>query len=165
MRRSIVRSTILLIIAISILPAACSSHGRLRLQQAGEFNVTPEDLVRTWKNYDVYYSGVATHRISAILFDPKDDGKTMAVHPWWVKVEDQALLEEVMEWITFDMNYDPVVWTIVGPDNGFYGYLYTGWNHALIRVVDEKTLWIDDMSWPPDSHGANTRDRGAPVGQ
>ena len=156
--------TVLLAISISILPSACSNFGKLRLQQAGEPRVIPEELVRTWKNYDVYYSGVATHRISAVLLDPKEDHKTMAVHPWWVKVEDEMLLQEVMEWITFDVQFDPVVWSIFGPDNDFYGYLYTAWNHALIRVVDEKTLWIDDMSMPPDYPPGDNIDRGVAAG-
>jgi len=153
--------TVLLVISISILPTACSNYGKLRLQQVGKPGVTPDDLVRNWRSYDVYYSGVASHRVSAVLFDPRGDDKKMAVHPWWVKIDNEMFLLEVMEWITFDMQFEPFVWRIMGPYDGFYGYLYTPWNHALLRVMDEKTLWIDDMSMPPDYQPGDNRVRGA----
>jgi hypothetical protein len=164
MRRKIILKAILMILAIPIFLSACSNYGKLRLQPSSGTKVTTEDLVRNWKDYDVYYSGIATHRPSAVLFDPKGDSKTMTVHPWWVKVANERMLMEIMDWMTFDKHFDPVVWRVLGPNNDFYAYLYTAWNHALIRVVDENTLWINEMSLPRDYPGGEGRDGGASSG-
>jgi hypothetical protein len=42
----------------------------------------------------------------------------------------------------------PIVWRILGPDDQFYGYMYTAWDHVLIKEVDNKTLWVDDIPMP-----------------
>ena len=34
----------------------------------------------------------------------------------------------------------------------FYGYLYTAHHHVLIRVVNDKTMWLDEMVLPPFSY-------------
>jgi hypothetical protein len=39
---------------------------------------------------------------------------------------------------------------ILGPDDQFYGYFFSAWTHAYIEVIDEKTLWIEDIPLAPD---------------
>jgi hypothetical protein len=38
--------------------------------------------------------------------------------------------------------------------------MYTAWTHALIRVIDEKTLWVNDMSIPRDYPAGGTTETG-----
>jgi hypothetical protein len=158
MKRTIL--PILLIMAFSVLQA-CSSYGRLAHQPA----VSAEDLFQMREEYEVYFAGVSTHRPSAVLFDPKDDDRVMTVHPWWIKMEDPAMLREILEWMVADVQIEPVVWRILGSDGAFYGYLYTAWNHALLRAVDEKTLWIDDMSRSKQYPGGDFRDNAVSAGE
>lgn len=144
------------VILISLSLAACAglgSYGKLRLQPQGKAKVTPERLIENWKDYDIHYAGLSISKPSAVLFDPGGDGKTIQCHAWWVRIEDQEMLKEVMGWLAFDKNFDPVVWRILGPGDEFYGYLYTWWSNPLIKVVDDHTLYVDDLSAPPNYPG------------
>jgi hypothetical protein len=146
-------SMLLGVVLITLSLAACAGpggYGKLRLQPEGKDKVTPAKLLKEWNDYDVYYAGISTSRPSAVLFDPKGDGNTIQCHKWWIRIEDRETLKEVMSWLTFDMHFEPVVWRILGPEDEFFGYMYTWWNHVLIRVVDGHTIWVNDMSMPPD---------------
>ncbi len=136
--------------------SGCSGYGKLRLQEQGKDKVTPEHLARNWKEYNIYFAGISYNKPSALLFDPRGDSKTLQVHPWWERVEDEGTLHEILKWMEFRKDFDPVVWRILGPKGDFFGYMYTAWNHARMKVVDENTLWVDQLSMPPDyAPGAN----------
>jgi hypothetical protein len=137
--RFLLSAALLMGIAVS----GCSGlgqWGRLGLQPQGEGKVTPEQLAKTWKEYNVYFAGIVYDKPSALIFDPKGDGKTLQVHPWWERVEDEKTLQEILTWMGFRKDFDPVVWRILGPKGDFYGYMYTAWNHARIKSVDENTI-------------------------
>lgn len=141
------------VVLMSLSLAGCAGlggYGKLSLQPEGKDRVTPAKLMENWRDYDIHYAGLAVHRPSAVLFDPKVDGKTIQVHEWWIRIGDENTLREVMEWLVFDRHFDPVVWRILVPGGDLYGYLYTWWSNPLIKVVDDHTLWIDDLSMPPD---------------
>jgi hypothetical protein len=155
--------TLLGVILISLSLAGCAGldgYGKLRLQPGGKDKITPEKLLENWKDYDIHYTGLSISKPSAVLFDPKGDDRTIQCHKWWVRIEDQETLKEVMSWLTFDNHFDPVVWRILGPGDEFYGYMYTWWNNPLIKVVDEHTLYIDDLSMPPNYPGGSALDGG-----
>jgi hypothetical protein len=143
----------LILILILFAFAGCaglSSYGKLYLPVDGKNRVTIQHLVERWQDYDIYWAGVSTHRPSAILFDPKGDDRVLQVHHWWVKVDRVETLLELVRWIRFDIRYDPAVREVLGPDDLLFGYMYTAWPYARILVKDEKTLWVDDLSMPPE---------------
>jgi hypothetical protein len=148
------RHTILFFVILAALPllgcAGLHAYGSLRLLAGGKEGVTMERLVDRWQDYDIYYSGIAVHKPSAILFDPKGDEKTLQVHPWWVRVEKKDMLLEILKWMDFYRRFPPRLRAVLGPDNAFFGYMYTPWDHALIKVVDDKTLWVNELSMPRD---------------
>lgn len=145
------------LVAVFVLAMwGCSQWGGLRLQPQGKGKATPEELARNWKEYNVYFTGIAVEKPSALIFDPKGDNKNLEVHPWWAKVEDQETILEVIKWMEFRRDFDPVVWRIIGPNGDFYGYMYTAWTHARVKVLGENTVWVDQLAMPPDyAPGAN----------
>lgn len=145
---------VLFLVILMLVPlmgcAGVQSHGKLRFQAGDRERVTIEQLVERWQSFDVYYSGIAVHKPSAILFDPKGDERTLQVHPWWVRVDSKDTLLEIFEWINFYRKYPPRLRVVLGPNDDFFGYIYSAWDHALIRVVDDKTLWVNELSMPRD---------------
>jgi hypothetical protein len=83
------------------------------------------------------------------MFDPKKDSKTL-LSDKWIKVEDQETVSDLISWIQHTTEFYPRLQRILGPDDQFYGYFYSGWDHVLIKVVDERTLWVYDLPIPPD---------------
>ena len=121
---------------------ASGEYGRLGL--AGS-DMTIEQLVTHWEDYHVSYAGVNTNKPNAILFDPKGDDKVITLHKFWTPVKDKSKLSEIMVWMP---PVDPRValYEIRGPGEQVFGYIYMFNAAPLIRVVDEKTLWIDNIT-------------------
>jgi len=36
----------------------------------------------------------------------------------------------------------------LGPDDQFYGYLFFAWDYAVIKAVDDKTMYVYDLESP-----------------
>jgi hypothetical protein len=139
---------IILILPISTL-AFFGPYGKLRVQPRGMEKVTIKMLEENWQDYHVYFAGPWIGRPSAIMFDPKGDDKKLVPHKGWVPVKDEKDFLEVAWGIRVgQVAFWPIVWRILGPDDQFYGYMYTAWDHVLIKVVDNKTLWVDDIPLP-----------------
>lgn len=142
------------IIVIIFLISGCvglGGYGKIRLEQSYGMKTTIQDLQKNWGDYTVFYAGLDIDKPGAIMFDPKNDEKKLVGHEWWAPVKDQEQLTEILHWAnTYYSYYSPVLWRILGPDNQFYGYLYTGYTHVMIRKVDDSTLWVDELVVPPD---------------
>ena len=122
-------------------------YGKLRITVGKGQNVTIEELEETWRNYHVYYAGVRIASPSAVVFDIRGDDRTITYHEWWTEVRDGEDLSDLIKGLRLD-EYPPRLWQVSGPENQLYGYMYTARTHALIKVVDPKTLWIDEMTLP-----------------
>ncbi|NVM25603.1 MAG: hypothetical protein HWN70_06755 [Desulfobacterales bacterium] len=134
------------------LVSGCSwykSYGKVRLQSGPGHKVTIQELQQNWHDYTIYYAGSSVQLPSAIMFDPKKDTKTL-MSDKWIKVEDQETLSELISWIQGTTRFPPRLQRILGPDDQFYGYFYSGWHHVVLKVVDETTLWVYDLPVPPD---------------
>jgi hypothetical protein len=109
---------------------------------------TIEQLSENWKDYYVYvfYLSGSQSRPYAIMFDPKDDGRKLQVHKLWSPVKEEKQLHTLIALVTRS-EWLAGMWVIHSPDKQTYGYMYTSHNDVAIRVVDEKTLWLDKM-WP-----------------
>ena len=127
-----------------------NNYGKIRLQPWRGEKMTVEKLKERWQDYRVYYAGLDIDKPGAIMFDPKNDERELVLHKWWDPVKDRDELEEIIQWAdTSYSHYYPAVWRILGPDDQFYGYLFTAHHHVLIRVVNDKTMWLDEMVLPP----------------
>ena len=144
------KSRLLLFMPIAaILPAlffGCIESGKYgRLSMAGS-DMTIEQLQKQWKEYNVSYAGVNAESVNAILFDPKSDGRQITLQQFWVSVNDAGELSELMRWINVFKVEPPSLYRVLGPGGQVFGYLYMLPSAPEIKVVDENTLWIGDLS-------------------
>jgi hypothetical protein len=109
--------------------------------------VTLQDLVKNWEAYDIYYAGLSDDTPAALLFDPRNDDKTLSGKRW-KKVEDQKLLASMVDFIQKYTLFDPRLYSIVGPDHQVYGYVFSPTNEVRLKVVDEKTIYVYEVESP-----------------
>ena len=141
--------SILVFALIALYCAACvpSDHyGRLVIDGP---DMTIQQLFDRWQDYNVSYAGVEADIPNAILFDPKGDDKTITLHPYWSPVRDREELQDLLAGIWSFKLDPPRLYKIIGPNNLVFGYLYTLDTYAHIKVIDDNTLWIDDMTLRP----------------
>jgi hypothetical protein len=143
----------LLAIVPMFVMSGCSGYGKIRTQSGPGDDITIEKLIENWHDYTVYYAGYAINNPSGIMFDPKNDDKTLMPSDRWTKLDDKASVIDVISWIKAQAQgtpeHYPLVYSILGPNDQFYGYLFSGWDHLLTKVVDDHTLWVYDLPDPP----------------
>ena len=127
------------------------NYGKLRRLPADRNEVTIQDLIDKWENYDIYYSdkydGSDTRSPLGIMFDPKNND-TALVGDRWKKVGNQETLIEMTRWIYPTTQYEPWLSEILGPDGRFYGYLYYSYGFATLKVVDDHTMYVFNLEEP-----------------
>jgi len=132
---------------------SCSgNYGRLVAQWGPGDEHTIRGLADAWDKSLVYYTGPSFSFPSAVMFDPKEDGRKL-VPDKWLPVKDRAQLDEIVEWLEFRPMFRPILFRILGPDGKPYGYLYSHKTDVLIKAVGYNTLWVSDMPLPPISLG------------
>jgi hypothetical protein len=142
-----------LIVGLALLGllTACAPYGKLRLPTGPGDRMTLAQLEENWQNYNVLYAGQHRKLPSAVLFDRTDDNITLTGDRWF-PVEDRETLKDLIDWIKREQPigvYYPRVWEMRGPDGSFYGYMYTAWTNAVMKVVDENTVFVYDLPFPP----------------
>lgn len=143
-------SILLLFSVFLIFMHGCMSpkeYGGIRPVSSPENTVTIAEIIKGWQNYSIYYADVNPAYPSAILIDPKGD-ELRLTNDRWVPVKKQDELIELIKWIDMDIDSPPDLLAVLGPDEQVFGYLYTGWHHVLIKLVDSTTLWVDDSPLP-----------------
>jgi hypothetical protein len=115
-----------------------------------------QELETNWPRYVIYY--IPEH---AVLFDPKDDGNTLAVSSRWIKFEnDKKTWVEILRQNTqtTDSIFDSLLQTttgfleIIGPDEQFFGYLvHKKMDLVALNVIDRNTMRI--YYSPPRTEG------------
>jgi hypothetical protein len=123
------------------------SYGKIRVLSRHEEKVSIQELEKNWQDYIIYYAGLSVDTAAAIMFDPKNDGKTL-IGDRWIKIEDKETLLELIGWIRTYIQFDPRLWRILGPDEQFYGYLFFASDYAVIKAVDDKTMYVYDIESP-----------------
>jgi hypothetical protein len=146
---------VLMVLSLIFLVSGCAwlrSYGKLRLQSRDEKKVTIQELKDNWRDYTIYYAGYyGIKQPSAVMFDPKKDDRAL-MGDKWTKVEDQETLSELISSIQCHKAlYYPRLWKVLGPDDQLYGYLFSAWDSVpvVIRVVDDRTMWVHDVPLPP----------------
>ena len=148
-----------IIVLLSVfLMSGCSwlkSYGKIRLQTGPGKKVTIQELRDNWHDYSIYYAGyygsLSIKHPSADMFDLKNDKRAL-VGDKWTKVEDEETLSKLISSIQSQKAmYYPRLWRILGPDDQFYGYLFSGWDRVpvVIKVVDDTTMWVYNLRLPP----------------
>ena len=135
----------------TILISGCSGYGKLQYQTQYREKVTIQELIENSDDYHIHYFGYAINNSSGIMFDPKKDSKTLIPSDRWASVEGRERVTEVVNWLQIH-NYPGYylrLYKILGPDDKLYGYLFTGWNHVVFKVVDESTLFVYGLPDPP----------------
>ena len=155
---------ILILFALLFSIVGCAHYGKVGYEPPNEVEVTLEDLIDSWSAYHVYYSGYDVNNAAGILFDPKADDKTLMPTDRWIKVNDKETLIELISWIKLNdfPSYLPRVYKIYGPEDALYGYIYSGWYHAVAKVIDENSMLLYDLPDPPHYYGPDGNDNKAP---
>ncbi len=135
----------------------CAGYGKIRPLPGDGDKLTVQELIENSDDYNIYYSGYSTNNPSGILFDPKRDNKTLVPGDGWIKVEGRETVSEIVSWIQIlDFPwYMPELFSILDSDEQSYGYLFTGWHHLVSKVVDESTLFVNDLPSPPQYYDYN----------
>ena len=131
------------------------NYGKLREQSKDVNKVTIESLKENWSDYIIYYAGyygsISIKHPSAVMFDPRNDSKELVGDKWTI-VKDMHTLSELLSSIQSQENVGglyPRLWKILGPDDHFYGFLFTAWNHVVTKVIDDTKMWVYDLPFPP----------------
>jgi len=144
-------SVFLVAIIISSCALWSKNYGKLRIVSKSQNEVTIQDLIDKWEDYNIYYSdkyeGYNVRRPLGIMFDPKNNDTTL-VGDRWKKVENQRDLIEMTEWIYPNTHYEPWLNEILGPDGRFYGYLYCSYVFVTLKVIDDKTMYVFNLEEP-----------------
>ncbi len=142
--RNIALAGIFLMLALIV--GCAGGYGTMRVEDKGVMTV--DTLVSNWQNYEIYYAGDGTIAV-AVVFDPKNDGKTLKMGPRWDRMPDQTALNRMVGYIkqrTPIGVYAPTLYAILGPDGTTYGYVYTMLDHLVINVIDNNTMLVESLS-------------------
>jgi hypothetical protein len=143
------RQTASVIAVLAVLAAAygCANYGLIK---AAGNEMTIQTLVNNWKDYDVSWTGLSVGEPTALMFDPRGSWKRLEGEIWHKVESEQALLAFIGS-LQANQIYYPIVWSIVGPDGEFYGYLYSGWKHTVVKSLDKTTVQVNGI--PPVLRG------------
>ena len=152
MRNSLYKYLIITASPILFIISACADHGKLSLSPRNETNALLADLQSQTDRYVIHYHGNSEKFVSGILFDPKDDGKSIKPEGLlWEEVRDPEAITSIIRTIQQGDHpgYFPRLYKINDSMGNFYGYLFTGWSYLVIRPVDEQTLRVYGLKGPP----------------
>lgn len=144
-------ATALVLVGLLLVFSGCAVYTGARSQMAHGNRITVQGLVKDWQNFNVYFTGHGRGHPSAVLFEPKEDGRAVIADRWW-KVEQYEILADLIDSIQRQLPigfYYPRLLELVDPDNIPYAYVFTSWDHVPVKLVDERTLFVYDIPLPP----------------
>ena len=142
----------IIVFIVALLISGCASftgYGKVRPQPFRGERINIEQLEENWQDYTIHYAGLNVSNPLGIMFDPKNDETTL-VGDRWIKVDDKETVSEIISWIKSYTEYNPQVWTILGPDDRLYGYLFYLEGHVVVKVIDDTTMYVYDLKDPRD---------------
>jgi len=154
-----------IIIILAIIIAGCSGYGKLVIKSKNEAEGTIEKLIKNSDNYDIHHFGNGKKFVSGIIFNPKKDNKKLMLGDMWVEINEQTTISDIVKRMkgSDDLRgFNPTLYEIVGPDGVFYGYLFTGWFHIVLKKINDDTLSVYGLNDPPeylDAKGASVKSR------
>jgi hypothetical protein len=142
---------VVVVLGIALAVSGCGTSGGVRSHVVYGNGVTVHDLVTDWRDFTIHFAGHGRGHPSAVLFKPKDDDTVIIADRWW-KVEDFDILKDLVDSIQRQLPiayFYPKLLQLVGPDNHRYGYVFTSWDHVVVKLLDERTLYLYDLPLPP----------------
>lgn len=133
-----------------LLVSGCSwlkGYGKVRVLPREEAKLAIGGLKEKWEDYSIYYAGLKVGTAAAVMFDPKSDKRTL-IGDKWIRVEDQGTLLKLISVIESYIQCNPRLYRILGPDNQLYGYIFYAWCHPVIKLFDDRTLYVYDIESP-----------------
>ncbi len=152
--------SIYIITVLILLISGCANYGKLRVESRNvniastkssakySEKMTIDKLVNNWQDYDIYYSGYRRDRATGIMFDPKKDDLRL-LGDWWEKIDSKESLDFVLKWINFPTTFYEIIplYSMIGPGEKVYGYMYTPFVHVTFKQVDEKSMYVYYLEW------------------
>lgn len=127
----------------------CSSYATLVRSDEANEGLNIRVLEKNWEAYTIYHTrtGGAHYGNVALLFDPKDDDRTLVARRW-TRIEDKKTLSGIID--NMDRRgYRPGMYNIVGPNGIDYGYLYAARRWLITKVESETTMHVYDFPTRP----------------
>ena len=151
------KSRFLSVFLLALIISGCASwqenYGKLRILPENRNEVTIQDLINNWDDYNIYYSdqyeGFSVRSPLGIMFDPKGNDTTL-VGDRWKKVGKQKDLIEMTKWIYPTTQYEPWLNEILGPDGRFYGYLYYSYGIVVLKLTDDGKMYVYELEEPAE---------------
>jgi hypothetical protein len=147
MKMSITISRFALATALLFFTIGCSSYAKLVRSDEANDRLNIRTLEKNWEAYTIYYTdtGGAHYGNVALLFDPKDDDRTLVAHRW-TQIEDKKTLSSIIDNMD-QRGYRPGMYNIVGTNGNDYGYLYAAKRWLITKVESDTTMHVYDF--PP----------------
>jgi hypothetical protein len=134
-----------ILILLFIFIMGCSGEsGKIKTQSKGESKITQQELIDNWSDYTIWLKS------AAVVFDPKNDNRTILVSSHWGAVKDQETWTEIVKanttsdgkispvWADYSMTRVREIW---GPDNQLYGFIIHQQKDLVnVRLVEKNTL-------------------------
>ena len=110
--------------------------------------MTVQVLAENWQDYHISYSGFSIDRPLGLLFDPKNDDKTI-VSEHWTKIQNGKTVSNVIGWMETFGGRRARLYRIYGADDQFYGYIFTFLTSVTTKQVGENTLSVYPLETLP----------------
>jgi hypothetical protein len=120
------------------LISGCASLGIPERRQTG---MTVQALERDWNDYTVYYSATPGGIPTAIMFAPKNSENKL-VGKSWTRVENRGTLSGLILRVQAFSKHVSSTWSIMGPNNQLFGYIFTPSPRILMKAVDNHTVYV-----------------------
>ncbi len=138
-----------LAIALLLFTMGCVSDVNLVRSDEANDKLNIRTLEKNREAYTIYYThtGGARYGNVALLFDPKDDDRTL-VASRWTRIEDKKTLSSIIGNMDH-RGYRPDLYNIVGPNGNDFGYLYAARRWLITKVESDTTMHVYDFPSRP----------------
>ncbi len=139
---------LIIILILFLLIAGCTgSYGRIVKQPDNTPKVTIDDLKQSWNDYYIYSGSRDGVRPSALMFDPKDNGKTLTGDSW-IKIDEEHKFLDALRIVNI-VSSNAQVALIKGQDGKTFGFMYyPPFLHVPVKIIDTNTLYIMALPQP-----------------
>ncbi len=135
--------------ALLLFTLGCTSDTNLIRSDETSERLSIRTLEKNWEAYTIYYThtGGTKYGNVALLFDPKDNGRTLVARQW-TRIGDPKTLLNIINKMD-RRGYQPGVYNIVGINGNEYGYLYAARRWLITKVESETTMIVYDFPSRP----------------
>jgi uncharacterized membrane protein YgcG len=130
------------VVSVLFLPAlmaGCFGYGKLAKPRSCGMDLTLDEVVQGSQKYNIFYSGTQAQP-QAVLFDPKDDLKSVQAGEGWKPVDDTRILYQILNSLQKDQKKAARFRAVQGGDNAVYGFIYTSGNHTVKNVRGNQNI-------------------------